>query len=218
LKRTKKIMQRIHSDDPSSLGLDPFVYFYSFGGRHLPSSMLATVKWLTDMEKENSFKQFTRVRAAFEDFLVTNSAYIPQIVRKFRGEIRAVEAIAAYFQFCVSEFQKPKATAEIVASMLISSSEYSYLKPTAFEDTEYGKEFSPEVKSGATIGHHLKTALRCDICHARVDYRAISHDHALDKSKGGMGNPENRDNTHRYCNSAKAQLLPFFTANGGVVK
>jgi hypothetical protein len=217
LKRTKKIMQRIHSDDPCSLGLDPFVYFYSIGGRHLPSSMLATVKWLTDMEKGNSYKQFTRVRAAFEDFLISNSAYIPQIVRKMRGEMRAVEAISKYFMYCVSEFQKPNATAESVENSLRASNEYSYLKPSAFEDTDYGKEFSAEVKSGATIGHHLKTAIRCEVCHARVDYRAISHDHALDKGKGGMGNPENREDTHRYCNSAKQQLLQFFAANGGIL-
>jgi hypothetical protein len=218
LKRVHKLLQRLHSLDACSLGLDPFVYVYSPGGRHLPSSYLAVIEFLEQMEREGTHKQFSRVRSAFEDFLVANSAFIPQIVRKLRGEMRAVHGIYRYFTHCFMELQKSNTNAESLLSSLQYHEEFSYLKPSAYESTEYGKDFSSEVKSGGPISHHLTTAMRCEVCEARIDPRILSFDHRLDKEKGGIGTPENRGHTHPYCNHSKPQLLPFFASNGGLVK
>lgn len=217
LKRLKKLAQRIHSEAPSSLGLNPFVYFYSLGGRHLPLSFLATLQLVSDLEKKDTYQKFSRVRAAFEEFLVANSAFIPQITRKVRGQLRGVTALYKYFEFCIQEFQEPLATQESVLAKLLASPDYKYLKPEAYDSTEFGDDFSSEVKSGVTIKHHLDTALRCEECKARMDYRAISHDHKLEKQNQGDGNPGNHATTHRYCNSARESLRHYFAEHGGVV-
>jgi hypothetical protein len=71
--------------------------------------------------------------------------------------------------------------------------------------------------SRVPVVHHLQTALRCGVCTARLDYRSVSHDHRTDKKFGGNGDPVNHSATHRYCNSAKDALLPYFEKNGGVL-
>jgi hypothetical protein len=215
LGKTKRVVERISSDDPGSLDLHPFVYFYSDGGRHLPSSFLATTEMIVQLNKDNRFRWFTGLREQFEDFLISQRQLIPQIVRKARGEIKAVHAIKAFFMYCLLALDKEEASEETLLASLRSSDEYSYLKPTAYQDAEYGKNFSTEAKSKTFIDYQLDHAIRCNVCNARVPNSQISFDHDLDKKFGGDGNPENARMLHHYCNSAKDQLVPDLAMRRG---
>ena len=50
---TRKILQRISGNHPSSLGLHPAVYFYSPQGRYQSTSLLAMVQLIKDFQKKN---------------------------------------------------------------------------------------------------------------------------------------------------------------------
>jgi hypothetical protein len=213
IKKTKRIIERIKRDDQSSLDLHPFVYFYSDGGRHLPSSFLATVEMIVEIDKKNQFKEFIAVRAKFEDFLVSQRHFIPQLVRRARGEIKAVHSIKNFFIFCLTEFKKPESNEECVLDAIHMSTDFSFLAPVAYFNTEYGKDFSSEAKSKTFIDHQLESSIRCSICKARVPNSQISFDHALDKKHGGDGNIINIQMTHHYCNSAKDQLVPYLASS-----
>jgi hypothetical protein len=213
LTRTDRIASRIVGSESRSLGLHPLVYFYSDAGRHLPTSFLATMEWMSRQDKANSFKEFTLVRRAFEEFLLANKDLVSQISRNSRGQIKAVHKIREFFEFVVAALSEGKDSTQI-ADQLYLSKDFAYLKPPAppILSTQV-KDFSVEAKSRAFITHALATAARCAICGARIPDSGISHDHKLDQKEGGVASLENHQFTHHYCNSAKDQLLPLFAAH-----
>jgi hypothetical protein len=162
---------------------------------------------------EDRFKQFAFVRERFEDFLISGREYIPQHVRKARGEIKAVHLLAEYFRFCFEEFLKEGADSSSVSDAV--GKQYSYLKPSAFDSTDYGTNFSAEAKNRLFIDHSLEAAMRCSICRARIPNSGISYDHIQDKKNDGRGDEANIAVTHTYCNNSKDQLLRYFASFKG---
>jgi hypothetical protein len=212
LKKTRSFVSKISSGEAGSLELHPFIYFYSDGGRHLPSSFLGILEFLYRLDRENRFNKLALVRSQFEDFLIANRQYIPQLVRKARGEIKAVHLLAEYFRTCFEEFFKHGSDEGKVSESILKT--YPYLKATAFDTTDYGTNFSAEAKNRLFINHALETSMRCTICRARIPNKGISYDHVLEKSKGGDGDENNMAPTHTYCNNSKEQLLEYFSSNG----
>ena len=64
------------------------------------------------------------------------------------------------------------------------------------------KDFSSETKSAVFITEALENALRCKICEARIHTNSISFDHKVRKEDGGLGQADNAQLTHPYCNTA----------------
>src|SRR5690606_24107681 len=59
LKQTRKLVERVSSTHPSSLGLHPAVYFYSATGRHQHTSFLAAIRLMKEFEKtDGSYVKF----------------------------------------------------------------------------------------------------------------------------------------------------------------
>jgi hypothetical protein len=216
LQRTKRIMTRIlnrpDSDFMGSLDLHPLVYVYSEGGRHQPSVFLAVLELVTQFEDQNSFKQFARVRATFEGFLIEHKDFLQQIIRKARGELRAVHKLKEYFDYVVTACANSTSDADIV-KILQSSSEFKYLTLPTDEQAEVADDFSVYTKSKAFIKQELAKATICTICGARIPNQGLSFDHTLDKKAGGKGHESNIGLTHHYCNGAKDILLPMFKAS-----
>jgi hypothetical protein len=216
LKQTKRVItrisNRIDTDFMRSLDLHPLVYFYSDIGRHMPSAFLATVEFIVEYMEPDRFKYFTKIRSPFEDFLVERKDFFRQIVIKTRGGMKAVRKIKAFFQFLINQCEM-NATSEQIVKALQSSPEFNFLKlPSPPDASETGADFSPAVKSKASIREKLTSAVRCSICGARVPDQGISFDHKQDKKDGGMGSEQNLAASHHYCNSAKDILLPYLRA------
>ena len=58
-----------------------------------------------------------------------------------------------------------------------------------------------EKKSYSDVTDALKNALRCKICNARIHTNSITIDHITRKEDGGIGNFENAQLAHPYCNT-----------------
>lgn len=217
LQKTKRILTRIlnrpDSDFMGSLDLHPLVYVYSEGGRHQPSVFLAVLELITQFEEQNWFKQFTKARAPFENFLINHKDFLPQITRKARGELKAVHKLKEYFEYVAKACTNSTTDIDIVKS-LQSSSEFNYLTLPTDEQVEVADDFSVYTKSKAFIKQELAKATTCAICGARVPNQGLSFDHTLDKKAGGKGYESNIGLTHHYCNSAKDVLLPMFKTTG----
>lgn len=92
LKSVRKISYVINSNQPSSLGLHPVVYFYSQEGRHKSASFLAMTDYVGRLVSKGKLKDFISVRADLEEFLLRHDYLIQQINRKYRtAQIRNLQ-------------------------------------------------------------------------------------------------------------------------------
>jgi len=199
LKNVKRIGQRLSGKHPSSLGLHPAVYFYGITGRYQPTAFLATIGLIQHLESKNGFNWFTQHRAAFEEFLLRYRYFTNQIVSQFGGRLKSYDALLSFYKLVLSEIAEGKA-ADDIAKRLQELNEFRYLKERD-ERTTARADISTVIKTVTYVREAIETAIRCKICHARISPRSISYDHIQRREDGGMGDPQNTQMTHPYCNS-----------------
>jgi hypothetical protein len=200
LKRSRKIVYLINSTHPSSLGLHPAVYFYSKGGRHKTASFFAITGFVMDLELRRKLQDFIQIREKFEELLLEYDYVVQQILRHYRSSSVAVPHIKVFYTHLMTELQKTDR--EIAVKNVLGKDEYKFIKANEFDDSHINsKEFSDETKSAVFITEALENALRCKICNSRIHINSITFDHKQRKEDGGLGNPQNAQLTHPYCNS-----------------
>ena len=112
--------------------------------------------------------------------------------------MRSVSPLASLYESVLNSVLKSKNDDEIEKAI---ANETQLRLIEAVTKTKGGKDFSRETKTAAFIKDALETAQRCKICGARVHPKSISIDHIVRKDDGGMGNQENAQVTHPYCNT-----------------
>lgn len=201
LKQTKKITNRICGKDSSSLGLHPMVYFYSIDGRYQVTPFLATIELIKFFEEKDYYYKFTSIRKLFEDFIVKHKVFIKQITYTYGSGLKSYLRIFELFVFIIECLVSNKNEQEIL-ELLKSDERFKYLdykEPELTETTR--KEFTDETKSAVYIKSALATPNRCAICEGYMHVNSISIDHAEDKKYGGLGNVDNGQLSHFYCNT-----------------
>lgn len=200
LSNCRKVLYRINSNHPGSLGLHPAIYFYSHSGRHKPASFYATVALTADLDQKNGYKKFAGVRASFEDLLVKYDYVVQQIVRKHRGAMASYPSIKDFYISCI-DLLSSGSNAEQVIDEVMKDKRFSYITQGIIENEISSKEFKTERKSEAFIREAIKNALRCKICNGYIHRNSISIDHIVRKEDGGVGSIDNAQLTHPYCNT-----------------
>lgn len=201
LKKCKKLVNRINSAHSSSLGLHPAVYFYSRGGRHKTASFFGIALFLLDLEKRKKFNDFIDVQEKFEDALIEYDFILQQVLRHYRGSTKAIPHFREFYLLLMESLKTNDVNSAI--QEIAKAKEFKFLKLSdGREDTQAETEdFSRGAKSGIFITEALNNAVRCKICNARIHRNAISIDHKDRKKDGGLGNFDNGQLTHPYCNS-----------------
>lgn len=200
LKACKKMAQRINSNHPSSLGLHPAVYFYSSNGSHKTASFYAIVSLISHFENENSFEDFITVRNNFEEILIEYSYLTQQIGRKYRESIKAYKHIKNFYLEIIAKLLENK-NQDIIIDEVIKNPNFSYLTIDINKESTTTQDFSRNVKSRVFMEEALSNALKCKICNGYIHKNSITFDHIERKEDGGLGNAENGQLAHPYCNS-----------------
>jgi hypothetical protein len=203
LKRSRKIAYIINANHISSLGLHPAVYFYSKTGRHKTASFFAITDFIMELDRRDRFKDFIKVREMFEDILIEYDFAVQQILRHYRGSTKALPHIKTFYISLMEELLKSSNTKELAIKSVLQKEAFKFIKVNDTEDIEItNSNFSDETKSSVFITEALEKALRCKICNARIHMNSISFDHKQRKEDGGLGDADNAQLTHHYCNSA----------------
>lgn len=209
LARCKRVSQLICSNDASSLGLHPAVYFYSWTGKQQPILFLTWAKLIVEFERQKQFAAFTEVRGALEEFLIANRALVNQVVRKFGTKDSGAKHLADFYRDVLNILYKGGGVKSTdIPGFLVERQEYSYLQPD--ESAYVGvtpTKFSTQVKSGLVAQELLEKAHRCPICKGLVPSKAISIDHVTRLEDGGLSTAENAQITHPYCNTGYKERL-----------
>jgi hypothetical protein len=202
LVRCKRVMQLLLSDSPSSLGLSPAVYFYSWTGKQQPVLFLVFAELMIEFEQKRKLPAFITIRQQLEEFLIKNRPLVSQVVRKFGTKSSGTANLAEFYKTVFALLEQHSSAAKVVEA-LIADPKYSYLQPAESQQYERkpGGKFSTQVKSGAAMRELLAIAPRCGICNGVVPVQAFSMDHKKRRSEMGEGHADNAQMTHPYCNS-----------------
>jgi Protein of unknown function DUF262 len=201
LDQLEKVTSRLVGNKSKSLGLHPFVYFYTNKGRHSPPLMLAMFNIIARKVRDNNkkwFKDFTCNRAYIEASLIEHKGIISLLIsamgstQRLQGTIKALELILSHDY----DSTTPITPDEIASAMGLQSRLFTI-------QSKPGIDFSDEAKSSAFLRQAFKQAIKCPICNGYLDpAKSASYDHILRKRDGGNGAEDNCQITHPYCNSS----------------
>jgi hypothetical protein len=192
-----------------SADLHPFVYFYSGQGNHQPTMFLAAAYWLHELGKAKKLPKLAvnGVRGRLEDFLLDNRFLVPSITRRARGEEKAVRQLKRYLDFLFERLSENTPEEDLLTLVGEEFRVVTIAEPAEEEEPSApGSRIPVHVKNAMFIEEELRTALRCELCHARIPARGLSRDHRQDRKHGGDGTKENAAPTHHACNSAKDKI------------
>lgn len=200
LRSCRKVVNRMSGTHPSSLGLHPAIYFYSATGRYQPTAFMAVIATILEYEQKDAFKDFVKVRRSFEEFLLTHRILVNQVTNKYGSGAKSYVRLHQLLSWIVSQLVEGADEPEILKRMA-EHADFSFLQPAEISTSNYGETFGNDAKSAVFLRDALKEPLRCGICEGLIHRNAISIDHVLRKSEGGLGDPDNGQLTHPYCNT-----------------
>ncbi len=201
LNQCLKVVRRLNSVHPSSLGLHPAIYFYSKIGKHKPASFLAAIDFIQELERNSKFDWLTDKRSSFEKFLLNYDYIIQQIVRKHRSASAAYPFIKELYTFVI-QFLRDGCELEELPKKIKSNKLFSYITLSDdFKEDATSSDFSRGRKSEVFIKEAIGSAIKCSICGGLLHRNSISIDHIERKQNGELGSVENGQLTHPYCNS-----------------
>ena len=202
LKDVRRVAYILNSNNASSLGLHPAVYFYSQEGRHKSASFLAVIDFVSRLGARRKLNDFIDVRDQFEEFLLGHDYLVQQINRKHRTAQASHPFISFFFDEVLSALKGGAAVAE-VTKQLQGSEKFGYLsmQEPALVRGQPGKKFDTEGKSAVYLREVLQRAPRCAICKGYVHRNSISIDHIERRRDGGSSSVDNGQLSHPYCNT-----------------
>jgi hypothetical protein len=181
-------------------GLHPAVYFYSATGRHQPTSFLAIIELMMEMERDKSFNAFTDIRQKLEEFLLENKSFANQVTVKIGSGPKGYLPLKNLYKLIIDNLAGGKDSKEILA-LLAGTPAFRFLTPDDGITPTTSRRFSRETKSATFLKEALQGAIRCKICGGFLHFNSISIDHIIRKADGGLGVAENAQLSHPYCNS-----------------
>jgi HNH endonuclease len=205
LVRCRKVMQLLLSNDASSVGLHPAVYFYSWTGKQQPILFLTIAEIIVELERNKNLPEFIEVRRVFEEFLVSNRALLNQVIRKFGTKGSGKTHLKQFYDDVMKLIRDGQ---NDVMAGLVADPRYAYLQPAeAPYDGVAPTKYSTQVKSGLVMRELLPKAPRCAICGGYIPAQAISVDHKVRREDGGLATVDNAQLTHPYCNTGYKEWL-----------
>jgi hypothetical protein len=187
-----------------SVALDPAVYCYGNTGSFHTGAFLASRKFVVELDDQNKFKHFTKVRKRFEEFIVRHKSFINQLSHIKGSRTRSVEAILEMFRTLLAQLQIGVNKDEAIIEAMKSKNS---LKKLIDEEPEFDEPLRPKhskaVERAKVVQEILNNRSRCTGCKARYPPSARGKDHIVPRDKGGMGTLNNLDFMHPFCNQLK---------------
>lgn len=206
---TRALVRRLCSNDPSSLGLHPALYFYSASGVFQPAALLSFVALVKDY-RTRDYTEFVAVRRRFEDFLVAHRS-ITEAVRKLGSGGRSRPRVVALYRAIIHELAAGL-SAEGAFAKLSRMDDFRFIAVADTPDIDVGEDgsvqgrrFNRDTKGAAFLREALPNAPRCATCGGFIHRNGLQTGHVVARRDGGAGNLGNAILQHPFCNSTVAQ-------------
>ena len=205
IRNTLYILQYINSKEKFSLGLHPFVYFYSDIGKHKIGSYYGVLQFVKYLIEHKKLNDFIDIREKFEQVIYQYNFLVQQIIRKYRQSKRAYSAVKDYY-IVVMQLLKdnPESSIELIIEKIKKNRDFKFLQTEIVdnEEVEVKSNFSRGRKQQIKIRTFVAALPKCPICGGYLDNKSISVDHIVRKEDGGDNSSCNGQVTHLYCNTS----------------
>jgi hypothetical protein len=201
LTRTLAVVERMTTNAPGSLGLYPAVFYYSDKGKHSRFLFLGMTELIAGHIKNNNsgfFKKFSAARLTLERFLLDHKSLISGLLQNLNNKVR-VQKMRDLFAYLIDEGSAGRfpQSEDALRHLRIEGKVFDLSFATV------SREFSDEAKSKTFVSRAIASALKCSLCGGLLDpQRSVSYDHVQRRREGGLGEADNCDLVHPYCNSA----------------
>jgi Protein of unknown function DUF262/HNH endonuclease len=201
LEQGLKIANRITGNSPGSLGLHPAVYFSNDKRKNSRFLFLGMCTLIAKKLRNNDdewFKKFTRGRSGLENFLIENKSLLGIVLQNL-GKKTRIPKMMEMFEFVAQRCaQGDTPVVDEVFSHLGLSGRILDLKAKS-----NSKDISDNTKSQAFYRDAILKELKCPICSGFMNVaKSVSYDHVLPVREGGLGNLDNVQLVHPFCNTA----------------
>lgn len=202
LRRVRSETAWISGNEPRSLGLHPMVYFYNSVGNFQPVAYLAAIQFVKELRDRRRLDSFTQHRRGFEEFLLRHRYFVSQLVHAYGSRTRSLEPLVTLYRVLLESLESGLSDDASVIDRLRKEERLHALKDQDdSKNVPRRKKFSAEVKRETLVRKVLESPMRCEICDARLSPRSMTLDHKKRIQDGGLGDAENAQTTHPYCNS-----------------
>lgn len=207
LNKVENAVGLVTGNQSKSLGLHPVVYFYTRGGEFQPVAFIATAAFVRQLAERNKLPAFSKVRNAFEQFLLEHKEFTSLIVKRTGSGRRSLGRITRYLDTVFEGFVAGKNSDEVLDT-LNKDPEFLFLvasmkTPSDRDGENKSRRFNKSTRSASFIETAIQGAVRCGVCHSLVHVNSMSVDHIIEARSGGGTDTSNAQITHPYCNSAK---------------
>jgi hypothetical protein len=209
LRRARKIARLICSNDPSSLGLHPALYFYTPDGVFQSAALFNAADWFIDLESKGKLNSFLKVREAFESLILDHPVVVKPPAHKLGSGSRTRARMVSLYGRIYELLKEGKSAAE-VWDTVTQEPDFLFLVQDDKEQKEKalvgtpGKRFSRKAKAASYFAQALPTAPKCPLCGGRLHTNGMVGDHKEELSKGGTSASANARMVHPICNSNRA--------------
>lgn len=201
LRKIEKVIRLINSSHPGSYGLHPILFCYSNRGNFRPASFYAMLEFVKKLNNNSkTLRDFIKNRGEFESIIFNNDYIVQRIIDSHRRGTQSAKHISEYYCEVFKLLSEGTAPEDAITQLSKNEKYRKYISDT--NDASFSSaDFSRSHKSEVFIRQAFSSAPRCAICGGLLHSQSISIDHILRKQDGGLGNPENGQLTHPYCNT-----------------
>lgn len=200
LKRTKRIISMILSNQAHSLGLHPALYCYTSNGNFQPAALLNIIAWVMRLDASGKMDRFRKVRGDFEDMILAHPSMVKPAVNKLgtgtRSRPNALSLLDRAIDLLASGDNAESAWLKLLG-------EFPLLAAQEAEQLELGgagRPFSGGAKSAVSLTE-LANVSRCPLCRGLLHPNGKVLDHIDKKADGGSSHSSNGRWVHPICNS-----------------
>jgi hypothetical protein len=210
LTSARKITRFICSNDASSLGLHPALYFYNESGSFQSAALFNLADWLYGLQQKGKINQFLKIRADFEQMILDHPVVIRPPSHKFGSGRRTRSKAILLFDDIFDRLLSGE-TPDDVWITLNSQLEYIFLgaddqeQKQALATGQPGK-FGAKAKSAGFLAQTLPVAPKCALCGGILHKNGMAADHIHEKSNGGSSAAINLRYVHPICNSNRKAM------------
>jgi len=198
LRKTKRVVSTILSNQAFSLGLHPALYAYTSNGSFQPAALMNIIAWVMRMEDSGLTDRFRLVRGDFEDLILAHPNMVKPAVNKLGTGTRSRPTALSLLDRAVSLLADGKSKDETWGALL------KEFPPLAAQEVEFeggaGRKFSSGAKSAVSMAD-LANVSRCPLCRGLLHPNGKVLDHDDKKANGGSSHSKNGRWVHPICNS-----------------